>query len=114
VSQQIADLLERAADHIEKNGWTKYLLQSGNRVCALGSMMRAMGNQAHWYDQSSEDRQLIAEASKALVKHLGLYQGVGASPEHAVASWNNNQVADVQELLDGFRLAAKKEAMADV
>jgi hypothetical protein len=97
MSDQVADLLDDAADLIEYGGWIQGALEDRGAHCALGALVDV--------DLENQHRYL---ARAALAKQVGL------NPDRAgnwLANWNDDPLRTRQEVLDTFRAAAKAERM---
>jgi hypothetical protein len=94
MSDQVADVLDDAADLLERNGWAPGIGDGGH--CALGALYHVAGPSHRRENQLAVD---------ALVAALGLERG------YAVAVWNDDPGRTKQQVLDAFRAAAKQERM---
>lgn len=90
-----SEVLNAAADLIEKQGWTQRGFIVDGRVCALG----AIALSAHTYDEKQEAKALLRER---LAERYGYVQ-IGAEDEdgfyhrkpdgsgyHVISEWNNH------------------------
>jgi hypothetical protein len=97
MSDQVADVLDDAADLLERGGWIRGALEDRGAHCALGALVVV--------DLENQHRYL---ARAALAKQVGL------NPDRAgnwLANWNDDPLRTRQEVLDAFRAAAKQERM---
>jgi hypothetical protein len=97
MSDQVADVLDDAADLIEYGGWIRGALEDRGAHCALGALVVV--------DLENQYRYL---ARAALAKQVGL------NPDRAgnwLANWYDDPLRTRQEVLDAFRAAAKQERM---
>jgi hypothetical protein len=92
MSDQVADVLDDAADRLEREGWAPGV--GGGGHCALGALYSVAGMTA-----------LRQRASRVLADSLGLPY------RYRIADWNDAPGRTKQEVLDAFRLAAKAERM---
>jgi hypothetical protein len=92
MSDQVADVLDDAADWLERNGWSQGI--GGGSNCALGALIHVAADLF--------ENQLAVDA---LVAVLELPYGF------AVAQWNDDPARTKQQVLDAFRAAAKQERM---
>lgn len=104
MSYETADILDAAADVIERDGWfaadrhgrTEHYSEGPQAACALVALDRVGG--------------LHHDAAGSLARVIG-----GSSrwnPGGDVVAWNNAPERTKQEVLDAFRLAAKQERIA--
>lgn len=109
MSDATADVLDSAADLIEKHGWTRG--DFGNELvgfCALGAMNRVVNElfrcenfikqSGHWYT--------LRQAQIALDRHL---VANGLASAGSIAAWNDRLAKSAQDVLDTLRAAAKEE-----
>jgi hypothetical protein len=97
MSDQVADLLDDAADLLERGGWIQGALEDRGAHCALGALVFA--------DPFNQYR---LRARAALAEQVGL------NPDRAgnwLANWNDAPLRTRQQVLDTFRAAAKQERM---
>jgi hypothetical protein len=97
MSDQVADVLDDAADLLERGGWIQGALEDRGAHCALGALVDV--------DLENQHRYL---ARAALAKQVGL------NPDRAgnwLAAWNDDPLRTRQQVLDTFRAAAKQERM---
>jgi hypothetical protein len=106
MSEQVADLLDDAADLLERDGWiVGAMFVAGMGRCALGAI-----------DRRDYTTGLRFKARDALRRVIGadmeqdycLSQVVRA---RQVAKWNDTPGRTKQQVLDALRLAAKRERM---
>ena len=93
MSYEVADVLDDAADYIEKHGWCqgRHVAPDG-RVCAVEALNRV-----------SCDGPLQRNAQIALIDVTGASW---------IAAWNDREGRTQAEVLGAFRLAAKQERIA--
>jgi hypothetical protein len=97
MSDQVADVLDDAADLLEREGWIQGALEDRGAHCALGALVDV--------DLENQYRYL---ARAALAKQVGL------NPDRAgnwLANWNDDPLRTRQEVLDAFRAAANHDRM---
>lgn len=96
---KVADMLDDAADNLERNGWTQGALQEHDgRRCAMGALgaVRCTGNEAS----------LIAIGA---MSYLAIEVGATYDlPDVAIAEWNDAEGRTEQDVLDAMRRAAKR------
>lgn len=105
MSAETADILDRAADVIERNGWYQdFYFDLGTDlpptecpVCLLGAISIAMGN------RSPKTEVFGSPAEIAMERYLGVV---------AVADWNDDANRTVAEVLAALRGAAQAEREA--
>lgn len=94
-----ADILDEAADVLEKDGWTRYTLTDGQRYCAVGAVRKAFVNMGLMsYLTQRPPQETATSAFGALTRQIG---------EIDIARWNDRFSTTKQEVLDAFRAAAK-------
>jgi hypothetical protein len=93
MSDQVADVLDDAADLLERKGWAPGV--GGGGRCALGAL----------YSVARATDALRQRASRVLADSLGLPSG------YRIAQWNDDPARTKQQVLDAFRTAAKVERM---
>jgi hypothetical protein len=92
MSDQVADVLDDAADLLERGGWIQEALyDSEGGFCSVGALYEVC-----------EDPLVRNAAYGALFPLNG---------RRSVADWNNDPSRTMQEVLDAFRAAAKAERM---
>jgi len=103
---KIADILETAADVIERDGHAKFAAEDGiGQKCATGAINVAIMGEAHgfsWY--------LGGKACKVVCEALELsYTSYANNNDYifAVVDWNNADSTTAQEVIDGLRKSAK-------
>lgn len=115
MSIKTADVLDRAANIIERNGWyqgsyfDRYALD-GERspndcpVCTLGALNVALGalNPSH-------DVDLNGPAEMALRRYLNLDDSDGAD---SLADWNDRRCRTAEQVVAALRAAAQAEREA--
>jgi hypothetical protein len=84
---EVADVLDGAADIIERDGWCQGALERDGAVCAIGALTMAMRPTV------ARDR-----AFAALARRLG---------GDSVARWNDAPERTKQEVLDLFRTSGR-------
>lgn len=103
-----AELLEHAADTVERVGHRKGLAWAGSAsgageyrggpVCAYGGLrLAATGLQAQDH---------LADAVVAVLRHLGLWDRL-CTPVPVLAGWNDRAVTTAADVVDALRHAAK-------
>jgi len=100
---EVADVLDGAADVIERDGWHQgHYYIPGEGVCAIGAFAQATGLR----HPDIEDRGFGPR--RALAGHLGF------DPDYAgpIIRWNDAPERTKQEVLDALRKAAKHERAA--
>jgi hypothetical protein len=101
--EQTADILDGAADVIERDGWHQGAYSAAPTgewegsapACVLGAMNRAAGRN-FWGDLLEAARRALGEA-------------VGGGGLFHFTDWNDAPERTKQEVLDALRLAAKNE-----
>jgi hypothetical protein len=99
MSDQVADVLDDAADLLERDGWIQGHETGPGGVCAMTAIAAAS------VDHIMVGRSIAAATEDALM---------GAVPgwENAsVPAWNDDPGRTKQQVLDAFRAAAKQERM---
>jgi hypothetical protein len=94
MSDQVADVLDDAADLLEREGWIQgdlWRRDSYGGRCALGAIC----------DAALDNRNVRVAAARAVL---------GGSSTYLV-DWNDTPGRTKQEVLDAFRAAAKQERM---
>jgi len=95
MSYEVADVLDSAADYIERHGWTQGVLKSAaGKVCAGGAIV------------CLSSRDIKIAALSALASQLGDH---ARSPLIAVPYWNDAPDRTEQQVLDALRAAAKSQ-----
>jgi hypothetical protein len=97
MSDQVADVLDDAADRLEREGWIQGDLVTGDGFCALGALLQA---------NTAKDR---LDARDALGRVLGIAPAL--TPGTWLTGWNDDPSRTKQQVLDAFRAAAKQERM---
>jgi hypothetical protein len=94
MSDQVADVLDDAADLLEREGWTQWAQVSPEGICA-----------GHALRQASIPTYVLAHpARQSFTSHIGVgYWDLTA--------WNDAPERTKQQVLDAFRAAAKAERM---
>lgn len=96
--EQIADVLDDAADYIEKHGWCQsHLATPDGRVCAQGAIKAVTMSGGIWQWQP-----LDGVGMAAYVALRGFVAG-------SVTGFNDTPERTEQEVLDAFRAAAKQQ-----
>jgi hypothetical protein len=98
MSDEIADVLDDAADLLERDGWIKNDLRSPLGRCSMGVLL-----------ESAAHVQYRLAARDALAEQLGIEPGTRGRVW--LADWNDAPERTKQQVLDAFRLAAKAERM---
>jgi hypothetical protein len=98
IHNEVADLLDGAADIIERDGWCQKALERDGAVCALGALNKAALGDAYG---------LLSSHPNGLLAFGALFRRVGM-----LHLWNNEPERTKQEVLDEFRKAAKHERAA--
>jgi hypothetical protein len=99
MSDQVADVLDDAADLLEREGWIQGALHGAVGHCADGALEIASCR----YNASANTDMWLA-ATDALGECIGF--------EHStIPGWNDNPARTKQQVLDTFRAAAKQERM---
>ncbi|MDP9224133.1 MAG: hypothetical protein M3P18_09810 [Actinomycetota bacterium] len=97
MSDQVADVLDDAADLLERKGWIQEAEKSPEGFCSLGALIHT--------------RSLVRwEAAARLAKNVT----PGASIHlisRSITDWNDAPERTKQEVLDAFRAAAKRERL---
>jgi hypothetical protein len=102
-----AEILEKAADLIEANGfWKNQLWGPEGQCCSVGAVMKATGSSI---SLDSQTRYARGEAVKALGVTLGLVPADVEWPEawSEVVGWNNVDERTADDVVDAMRRAAK-------
>jgi hypothetical protein len=95
----VADVLDDAADYIEKHGWCQNRLTDiAGRVCAAGAIRAALG---------IAESEIPGDTYHA-VRHA-IYRVAPLTHEVPLPSWNDAPDRTEQDVLDMFRAAAKAE-----
>lgn len=110
--EQVADVLDDAADYIEAHGWCRTsLLTPDGRVCAMGAI--AMSQQAIDIHVQNADAVLWTwkrERAEVVAAAEALGSVVDSSdPYSPIPHWNDDPARTKQEVLDAFRAAAKEQ-----
>jgi hypothetical protein len=93
MSDQVADVLDDAADLLERDGWVQGHLHNQDGYCMEGALAQVCPS-THLYG-------LFWEAMAVLSLHL----------YSVVDRWNDDPFRTKQQVLDAFRAAAKAERM---
>jgi hypothetical protein len=93
---EVADLLDGAADIIERDGWCQGAFESNGAVCALGALNKAAGSDPNCGITRNPVGQAVFQL---LTKRTG----------GNILVWNDRHERTEQEVLDLFRVAAKHE-----
>lgn len=117
--EEVADLLEDAADLLEKNAVIKGALKGsiydnrdnvlGVGYCSVGALLYSFDENQCWKENFFDDDvdPVITEALEALCRVIpdhGMTTAVGW-----IESWNDDDDTTDQQIFDAFRLAAKEE-----
>jgi hypothetical protein len=95
MSDQVADVLDDAADLIERGGLVKEALYDGEGAfCSVGALY-----------------EVCSTPSLRMDAYTAIYSFTGGC---SVADWNNAPERTKQQVLDTFRLAAKRERMPPI
>lgn len=110
MSERLADILDDAADLLERKGWIQGRYSNENGHCAVGAITRVCG----LYDAVSltvpdmvEVRSQI-EAAYQVERVLRNILAERGGPLH-VQTWNDKKGRTKQEVLDLLREGAKRE-----
>jgi hypothetical protein len=93
MSDQVADVLDDAADLLEREGWTQLDFSHGSKRCAVGACLDVL---------TPQTEEFCSPAIRALYPLIGTDDVVG---------WNDDPARTKQQVLDTFRAAAKAERM---
>lgn len=109
MSDELADIIDAAADHIERNGWRRHSMYGDDgTVCALGGFQAAfrIGYQTPWYRWPEK----VKQAVKILSDHLPSPADYSRRVQYAriVTRWNDQQAKNKQEVLDKMREVSKE------
>lgn len=105
----VADVLERAADLIEAGGWSRVHLFDGPKMCVRGGIITA----CRQIGQTSEDSIWLTPLRSRLVQAaedaLSIWLTAERNTEERVhvPTWNDAEVASLDELLTTLRKVAK-------
>lgn len=121
MSNEIADILNRAADYIEKHGWHQddLVSQVDGSVCALGaigmstqSIHLSYMNSWEFYPDALQDESTIYQAITQLAKTVsekhGSRLGYSTLSWLDIGTWNDAVDTTKEEVLDTMRLAAQQ------
>lgn len=114
IAEQTADVLERAAEKIEKDGWIKGRLWTeknqncdaaakGSAVCILGAIITVAGGQDRLSSQLA-----FKQVTENVSPSLG---GATQTDGSEISCWNDMPERTVQEVLDVLQLSAKQLRM---
>lgn len=128
-NEKVAELLETAAEVLEKNGWITNEMHNESGFCAVGAIHFALQDQDwdwlnNWeglegsmdeWSPEPDKWQLREAACHALAEANGLFKETPMNHWMSpVISWNDGfdeaEPTDRQRILDGFRKAAKYAA----
>jgi hypothetical protein len=121
MSEKTADLLDAAADILEKNGWTQYeLVSDAGEHCLAGALLSAAGIEDDVMDGLGTSewplsvRMAIRALSETILGSHACEQLMLAFRHRAstVTSFNDSrELGNPQQVLDVLRKAAKRERM---
>lgn len=109
MSRQNAEILAKAADVLDRDGWSKYTMHTPpGRHCVVGAIGVASG-----YHRILRVSRLLTVEPRRVAAHTEARQafqdflGVG---EGNVPPWNDNPHRTQGEVVEALRLCAEKEA----
>lgn len=104
MSTEAAELLEKAAEILETDGWCQYsYANSAGEHCALGAMIKASGCEHPWQLWGQRPFQ---EAVEAIAFHHPVSRRHPVFRDD-VADWNDQNDRTAAEVIDAFKQAAK-------
>lgn len=105
MSENVSEILETAADVIEKRGWTQGVYVDANGVCMLGAISTAVTGdpRLYWRDIAN-----FFPGQTPVVKALSAYLEGEWPPQ-----FNDRPGRTKQEVLDALRGAAKQERIKE-
>ena len=92
--EQLADLVDDAADLIETDGWIQDAEHTDLGYCMIGALRRASGFHIHMDGFSH-----FSSACEAIMNRMRI---------NDIATWNDHDGRTKQEVLDNMRLVAKE------
>ena len=105
-----AAVLRRAANLLEDQGWCRYTLRDREgRHCAMGALLAARDVPVDLVWSRAIDMRVAEKDAAAVARHLGLEQVVAGSRHpwwETVATWNNYEARDRDEVVAALRGAA--------
>ncbi len=104
--QEMADILDKAADLLEADGWGQHAFQKPDgSMCSVGAIRKAVSGNSEiiFYRISSED-QICTELEKHLDRSPTRRE---VAPTDAVMRWNDHPGRTMFEVIDLFRATAK-------
>lgn len=110
MSYEIAEVLDGAADVIERDGWCQNDLTSDDgRHCLMGAIGAHLGtlSESGWWNLLAFDE--VESKITAARDAAALAAQIDVGPGMNVANWNDAPERTEQEVLDALRLAAKQE-----
>jgi hypothetical protein len=105
---QIADILETAADVIERDGHAKRTMENEiGQKCATGAINVAITGEAHYFNWllGGQACKIVCEALELAVNRADSLPSDGVV--NTVVDWNNKPSTTAQEVIDGLRKSAK-------
>jgi len=113
MSDATADVLDDAADLIERYGWTVgHYGDEVNGFCSMGAILRASDHIR--LSRGSVLWEIDDDVTNGAIKALGVQLGCDVtsygqeSVMNRVAFWNDTEAGDKQVVLDTLRAAAKR------
>ena len=105
-NEKLSTILDKAAARIERKGWCKgTLADADGRLCALGAIAEATA----CCGMTDLDEIIAYRFSAEYALAVQVFGGTDL-PQSAftyVATWNDHESKDAQEVIDAFRSAAK-------
>lgn len=115
MSEEIADVLDNAADLIESKGWIQNAYRDANGYCSVGAIMGVFNLvELNQEDEAHSDEHidfLTDSAEVALIRKLRDKGAIGV--EAGVIGWNDASGRTKQQVLDLFREVAKEQRDTD-
>lgn len=114
---EIADCLDAAADRIEASGWTTgQVVNRDEHVCAMGAIegwrwCDQLANRLPYRHRATREYVVITEAANALRRWIVRAYPTKFPPgavSGSITWWNDSQVEDEYEVIDGLRRCAKE------
>lgn len=108
-----ADILRESREYLAEHGWVRGTMMQDGTVCTLGAITWSQG----WYDQDQSDCDTrfigsLTRLARKLMAALGRPVDTTMHNQGTltrVASWNDEEAEDVQQVLDLFAKAEKIE-----
>lgn len=107
-NHEVADILEKAAEYLDANGWNKGWYQDGDSVCAIGAIQKVINPNIRLERDQGTGRHPVLSGETYFVRKVldeplrTQYIGIDG-----LAQFNDDVAKNVSEVTDLFRTTAK-------